>query len=275
MSAADLDHLRQPPGQGSREPSAPAALPRRVLNQTRYESMTMLRNGEQLLLLVILPVIALIALTRMNLLDTVLPTGVTRVDFAVPGVLALSVISNAFSGQGIQTGFDRRYGVLRQLATTPLGRGGLIAGKLGAILLVLAVQCVLIGTVGTVLGWAPEIGSLVAALPILFLGAVAFTGLGLLVAGTLRAEATLAVVNLLWVLLAVVGGTLAPATALPEWIAPVIGLLPSAALSDALRMVLLPGGLHDAGLALLGPVAVLAVWAVGAWAATARWFRWC
>ncbi|WP_189587233.1 MULTISPECIES: ABC transporter permease [Kocuria] len=248
----------------------PAPMWRRVISQTRYEALTMLRNGEQLLLLVILPVIALVALSRMDLLDSVLPAGASRLDYAVPGVLALSVISNAFSGQGIQTGFDRRYGVLRQLATTPLGRSGLIAGKLGAILLVLAAQTVLIGAVAWFMGWHPSASALLEAAPLLVLGAVAFTGLGLLAAGTMRAEATLAVVNLLWVLLAVVGGTLAPASALPEWLAPLIGLLPSAALADGLRHVMVP---DDPG-ALLGPVVVLAAWAAIAWAATARWFRW-
>lgn len=248
----------------------PAPLWRRVVSQTRYEALTMLRNGEQLLLLVILPVIALIALSRMDLLDSVLPPGASRLDYAVPGVMALSVISNAFSGQGIQTGFDRRYGVLRQLATTPLGRSGLIAGKLGAILLVLTAQAVLIGAVAWFMGWHPSLSILLAAAPVLLLGAVAFTGLGLLAAGTMRAEATLAVVNLLWVLLAVAGGTLAPAAAMPDWLAPLIGLLPSAALADSLRHVMVPG----APAALLGPILVLAAWAALAWAATARWFRW-
>ncbi|WP_220433263.1 ABC transporter permease [Kocuria coralli] len=250
--------------------SAPSPMARRVMSQARYETLTMLRNGEQLLLLVILPLIALIALTRMDLLDAVLPAGSSRVDYAVPGVLALSVISNAFSGQGIQTGFDRRYGVLRQLSTTPLGRSGLIAGKLCAILIVLLVQTLLICGVALAMGWRVPWSGVPLAAVLLVLGAVAFTGLGLLVAGTLRAEATLAVVNLLWVLLAVAGGTLAPAGALPEWIAPLVGLLPSAALSDGLRAVLVPAS----GLSPLGPVVLLTVWAVGAWAATARWFRW-
>lgn len=269
MTTQEQHHARSAVAGHARAAGA-APMPRRVASQTKYEALTMLRNGEQLLLLVILPVIALVALTKMDLLDTVLLPGTTRIDYAVPGVLALSVISNAFSGQGIQTGFDRRYGVLRQLATTPLGRSGLVAGKLGAILLVLGFQCLLIGVLAMVLGWHPSLPGVLAALAVLVLGAVAFTGLGMLAAGTLRAEATLAVVNLLWVLLAVAGGTLAPAAALPEWVAPVVALLPSAALGDALRAVLVPG----ASACLAGPLLILAVWAVAAWAATARWFRW-
>lgn len=251
-------------------PSRPAPAGRRVAAQAAYETRTMLRNGEQLLLLIILPVMALFALTWMDLLDGALPAGAERIDLAVPGVLALSVISNAFSGQGIQTGFDRRYGVLRQLSTTPLGRFGLIAGKLGAILAVLAVQTVLICGIGLALGWRPEPLSVLAMLLILGVGAAVFTGLGLLVAGTLRAEATLAVVNLLWVLLAAAGGTLGPAAALPGVLGWAASLLPSAALGESLRIVLVGTG-HGP---LVLHLAVLAVWGLLSWAATVRLFRW-
>lgn len=250
--------------------SDPAPLNRRVVSHVRYETLTMLRNGEQLLLLVILPVIALIGLTRSEILDASLPPGVSRIDYAVAGVLALSVISNAFSGQGIQTGFDRRYGVLRQLATTPLGRGGLLAGKLGAVLVVLALQYGVIGLAAYAMGWRPSITALFASVLFLIPGAVAFIGLGLLVAGTLRAEATLAFVNLMWVLLAAIGGTLAPATALPDWATPVVSVLPSSVLAEGLRHVMA----QDSLTVLTGPVIGLTLWAACAWTAALRWFRW-
>ncbi|MFC6258395.1 ABC transporter permease, partial [Kocuria oceani] len=150
--------------------SDPAPLVRRVAAQSRYEALTMLRNGEQLLLLVILPLMALVALTLTDLLDAAVPPGLTRVDVAVPGVLTLCVLSNAFSGQGIQTGFDRRYGVLRFLSTTPLGGGGLITGKLVAIVAVLAVQYVLVGALGAALGWRPDPVAVLVSVPVLLLG---------------------------------------------------------------------------------------------------------
>ncbi|GGG56939.1 ABC transporter [Kocuria dechangensis] len=246
----------------------PAPLPRRVVAQARFETVAMLRNGEQLLLLVVLPLMALVALTYTPLLDGVLPAGASRVEIAVPGVLALCVLSNAFSGQGIQTGFDRRYGVLRFLSTTPLGRSGLIAGKLLAILAVLAVQYVLVAGLGAALGWRPGPGALLLSVPVLLLGAAAFTGLGLLLAGTVRAEATLAVTNLVWVLLAAVGGTLFPSTTLPGAASWLVDVLPSGALGSALRETFLTGGPSPA------PLVVLAVWALASWAAALRWFRW-
>lgn len=248
--------------------SAPAPLLRRVAAQARFETVAMLRNGEQLLLLVVLPLMGLVGLSLTGMLDAVVPPGAERVDVAVPGVLALCVLSNAFSGQGIQTGFDRRYGVLRLLSTTPLGRGGLIAGKLLAVLAVLAVQYVLVAAVGAALGWRPGVLAVLVSVPVLLLGAAAFTGLGLLLAGTVRAEATLAVTNLVWVLLAAVGGTLFPAGTLPEGPAWLVGLLSSGALGQALRETFLTGAPHPL------PLLVLAVWAAGAWAGAVRWFRW-
>lgn len=247
---------------------APAPLARRVAAQARYETLAVLRNGEQLLLLVVLPLMALVGLTLTDLLDGTVPAGAARVDVAVPGVLALCVLSNAFSGQGIQTGFDRRYGVLRFLSTTPLGRGGLIAGKLLAILAVLAVQFVLVAALGAGLGWRPGPTAVLASLPVLLLGAAAFTGLGLLLAGTVRAEATLAVANLVWVLLAAVGGTLFPAGTLPDGLGPLVQLLPSGALGTALRETLLTGAPG------LLPLLVLTLWTAAAWSAAVRWFRW-
>lgn len=246
----------------------PACLARRVAAQARYETRAVLRNGEQLLLLVILPLMALVALTLTDLLDAAVPAGASRVDVAVPGVLALCVLSNAFSGQGIQTGFDRRYGVLRFLSTTPLGRGGLIAGKLLAIVAVLVVQYVLVAALGAALGWRPDAAAVLVSVPVLLLGAAAFTGLGLLLAGTVRAEATLAVTNLVWVLLAAVGGTLFPSSTLPVGLTWVVEVLPSGALGTALRETFLTGAPTPL------PVLVLLVWAAAAWAGAVRWFRW-
>ena len=110
---------------------------RRILNQGRYESIQMLSNGEQLILAVVMPLIALFVLTLTDLVNDVADRSI---DAAVPGVLALCVISTAFTGQGIGTGFDRRYGVLTMFSTTPLGKTGLIFGKVIAVLSVLLIQ---------------------------------------------------------------------------------------------------------------------------------------
>lgn len=244
---------------------APAPLSRRILLQGKYEALTMLRNGEQLILAVVLPLLALVGLTVTPLLDGL---GGSRVDVAVPGILALCAMSTAFTGQGISTGFDRRYGVLRFLSTTPLGRTGLIAGKVLAVLAVLVLQVLVVGAVALALGWRPSPAGWLPGLALLVLGAAAFTALGLLVAGTVRPEATLAITNLLWILLGALGGIVIPSERLPGLAQAVVHYLPSGALGQALRDAFLHGSLNG------GAALILLLWAALAGAAAIRWFKW-
>ena len=244
---------------------APATLLRRILLQGRYESLAMLRNGEQLILAVVLPLLALVGLTVTPFLDGF---GASRINVAVPGILALCAMSTAFTGQGIATGFDRRYGVLRFLSTTPLGREGLIAGKVLAVLAVLCLQVAVVALVAFPLGWQPSASGWLPGLSLLALGAVAFTALGLLVAGTVRPEATLAITNLLWILLGALGGIVIPAERLPALAQEVVHYLPSGALGEAMREAFLHGSLNG------GAALILLLWTVLAGAAAIRWFKW-
>ncbi|HSO16265.1 MAG TPA: ABC transporter permease [Arthrobacter sp.] len=244
---------------------APATLLRRIAQQGRYETVTMLRNGEQLILAIVLPLLAMVGLTVTPLLDGF---GASRINVAVPGILALCAMSTAFTGQGISTGFDRRYGVLRFLSTTPLGRTGLIAGKVLAVLAVLSLQVLVVTAVALVLGWQPDPQGWAPALALLALGAAAFTALGLLVAGTVRPEATLAITNLLWILLGALGGIVIPAERLPALLEAVVQFLPSGALGEAMREAFLSGTVNPAS------VLVLLLWTAIAGLAATRWFKW-
>ena len=196
----------------SQRPAAPAA---RVRAQGLFELRLLLRNGEQLLVSLILPLLALIGLA-MSTVPSLGPG--RRIDIAVPGVLALCVISSAFTAQAIATGFDRRYAVLRYLGVTPLGRDGLLAGKAVATLAMVGVQVLVIGGVGLVLGWRPSGAGLVIAPVFLVLGVWVFVALALVLAGLLRAEGVLAVANLLWVLFLVLGPGRWPAGGIPRWV---------------------------------------------------------
>ena len=241
----------------------------RVIEQGRYETMAMLRNGEQLMLNIIFPIMALIALRFTGLIDEYANSaGVSRMDAAVPGVLALCVISTALSGQGIATGFDRRYGVLRFLATTPLGRNGLIMGKCIAVLVVVAIQFTLVAVLGYGLGWRPDAIAVSRSIITMLMGAGAFTALGLLIAGTVRAEATLAIVNIAWVILAGAGGVVFPLKSFPDWYAGVVAWSPSAALGDALR------GNFIQHQWLAEPHWVIIVWTVVIGFIASRKFKW-
>ena len=240
---------------------------RRVAAQASFETRAILRNGEQLLVTILLPLFLLVGLDRVHAveLDT---GGASRIDFITPGVLAVAVMSTAFTSQAIATAFDRRNGVLRLMATTPLGRGGLLAGKVLGVLAVEVVQAVVLVVAALVLGWHPQASGIALAVAAALLGTAAFTSLALLVAGTLRAEGVLALANLLLVVLIVAGGVLVP----PDHLAPgwghVASLLPSGALGDAMRGALLDGSIP------LGPVVVLLVWTLVLGWATRRWFRW-
>ncbi|MFC5752764.1 ABC transporter permease [Actinomadura rugatobispora] len=246
---------------------APGAvpLPRMILAQAGYELRTLLRNGEQLLLTMIIPVVLLALFGGTSLLD--LGPG-PRVDFLAPGVLALAVMSTAFTGQAIGTGFERRYGVLKRLGATPLPRSGLIAAKTLTVLAVEALQAAVICAVALAMGWSPH-GDPVSALALILLGTAAFSGFGLLMAGTLRAEATLAAANLVYVLLLAVGGVVFPLERFPSEVRSALELLPISALAEGLRDVLQHGAAFPGG-----PLLVLAVWAAAGLALAARFFRW-
>lgn len=242
-----------------------ASLTSRILNQGKYEAATMLRNGEQLVLMVVMPLLGLVALVATPLLDGM---GHPRVAIAAPGILALCALSTAFTGQGIATGFDRRYGVLRFLSTTPLGKAGLIAGKVLAVLVALALQVALISMVAVFMGWRPPLAGVLLGIPLLVLGAAAFTALGLLIAGTVRPEATLAITNLGWILFAALGGIVLPAGKFSSALEGFVQWLPSGALGNLMRAALIDSRLDVWGLI------VLLAWAAVASFAAVKWFKW-
>lgn len=248
-----------------------APLASMVAAQARMEARLMLRNGEQLLLAVVIPVIVLVAgvagADRLGLNFD----GHRPVDVLTPGVLALAVMSTAFTSVAIATGFERRYGVIKLLGASPLPRHGLLLGKVCALLNVVLLQLVVLVVIGLILGWEPSMAhpvrSLAAATLALGFGTAAFAALGLFVAGVLRAEATLALANLVYLLLMAGGGLVLPraaygaASQFLQW-------LPSAALGDAMRAALL-----DADFAWTS-LAVLLVWAAVGALLTARTFAW-
>jgi ABC-2 type transport system permease protein len=249
----------------------PAAAPlgRMITAQATLETRTLLRNGEQLILTLIIPLLLLTAFSLEPLIN--FGTGLSRIDFLTPGIIALAVMSTAFTSQAIATGFERRYGVLKRLGATPLSRGGLIAAKTATVIGVELLQGVLILAVGLAIGWRPDASpaAIVSAPLLILLGTAAFSGLALLMAGTLRAEATLAAANLVYILLLGVGGVVFPLTKFPAGARPVLELLPTGALSTGLRSVLQYGVPFP-----VGNTVTLAVWAVVAIALAARTFRW-
>lgn len=245
----------------------------RVLAQARFEARNLLANGEQLLVSLLLPLLALIGLALSDLVPVSVGSWehVSRINVVVPGVLALAVVSTALTGQAILLGYERRYGVLRLLGTTPLGRGGLIMAKAGAVLMVVTLQVVVISGAAFVLGWRPDLTGVPPALLFLVLGSGCFVALAVAIGGALRAEAVLALANLLWVVLLAGGGILIPTDALPASIAAIVEWLPSALLADGLRSALTTG---QAGIPMSLALLALTLWTLLLALVARRLLRW-
>ena len=236
-----------------------------VAAQTRIELMMTMRRGESLLVTLVIPIGILVFFSKV---DAVQVTSGNSIDFLVPGVLALAVMSTAMVSLGIATGFERRYGVLKRLGSTPLSRSGLLAAKTANVLAVEVLQAVLIIVTGIALGWHATSGIL-PALGLLLIGTVAFAGIGMLMAGTLRAEANLAAANGLFLVLLFLGGMAYPLYKLPDAIEVFAKALPAAALAECVRGVLAnPSHLP------VGELFVLLAWAVAAPLLAIRFFRW-
>lgn len=233
--------------------------------QVRTEVTLTLRRGESLLLTLGIPVLLLVFFSTVD----VLPTDTDEpVDFLAPGILALAVMSTAMVGLGIATGFERQYGVLKRLGATPLGRPGLLAAKTAGVVVVEALQVLVLVPIALALGWRVG-GSWPLAVVAVALGTVAFAGIGLLMAGTLRGEVNLAAQNGLYLVLLLAGGIVVPLDRLPAGLEAVARVLPSTALAELLR-----GTLTDAASAPGWAWVVLASWAVLGPAAAAATFRW-
>jgi ABC-2 type transport system permease protein len=263
---AGTDVLR--PGDG--RPSSPLA---RVAAMLEMELRLTSRRLENLFVTLLLPVVLLIFFGSVEILpdaETALP-GSQPIDGVLPAVLATAIVAAGLVNLGISTGFERSYGVLKRLGASPLTRGQLMAGKIGTILVVEAIQAILlVGLAVGIFGWAPGPDwSPPAVVAAVALGTAAFSALGLLFAGTLRAEATMALTNALFLLGILLGGLLVPAHQLPGLLGALASLLPTAALADALRI-----GLGASTGDLVEPLVVLALWAVGTSLLTARTFRW-
>lgn len=238
---------------GTFTPAPGAGRPLRMLwTHARTEATLTLRNGEQVLLTLLIPLVLLVGLTLVPVVELPDP----RVDALTPRVLALAVLSSAFTGQAIALGFDRRYGVLKRLAATALPRWLLVLGRVTAGLAVVAVQSVVICAVALLLGWSPS--GLPWMVLLLAVGTLTFGALGVLLGGALKAEVVLALANVVWFVLLMAGGVVVTTADLPSGMASVVALLPSAALTDGLIT------------ALAGSAPPLSVWlTLTAWGAGA------
>ncbi|WP_155767905.1 ABC transporter permease [Mycobacterium asiaticum] len=233
-----------------------------LLAQFSLEAKLLLRNGEQLLLTMFIPITLLIGLTLLPLGSF----GPHRAAVFVPAIMALAVISTAFTGQAIAVAFDRRYGALKRLGATPLPVWGIITGKALAVIFTVFLQSIVLGAIGFALGWRPGLAALALGGVVIALGTAGFASLGLLLGGTLRAEIVLALANLLWFVFAGLGALTLETAMIPTAVKWVARVTPSGALTEALSQAM------SLSVDWFG-LAVLAVWGVLAALAARRWFR--
>ncbi|MCT2583294.1 ABC transporter permease [Actinophytocola gossypii] len=208
-----------------------------LATHARTEAVLTLRNSEQILLTLLIPLALLVGLTLLTIFSLPEP----RVDSVAPRIFALAVMSSAFTGQAIALGFDRRYGVVKRLAATALPRWLLLAGRTSAAFVVVAVQLVVLGVVAAALGWSPSATGIVWAVLLVVLGTLSFGALGVLLGGALKAEIVLALANLVWFVLLLAGGIAVPASSMPGPLADIVTFLPSGALAEGLHTALTDG----------------------------------
>ena len=236
-----------------------APLPVVLRRQIRMELILTARRGEAVVLALGVPVLVLLGAGLTH--ATTLPAG-DRLGYVVPGVLALTVLSTAFTGQAITTGYERGYGVLKRLGASPLTRPGLLTAKTGAVFVLVVAQVLALAGIGTAVGWRPNLAGVPSALGATVLATTAYCGLALCLASVLKPETTTAAATLIYVLLLATGGIMfgAPAGA---------ALLPLTAHAEALRDALTAGRAVPASAWL-----TLTAWAVAGVTAAVRTFRW-
>jgi len=241
---------------------APAPRAKRIMRHGLIEARLLIRNAEQLLLALVIPLAILVA-------GRFASTSVGNLELLGPSVLALAVWSSAFTSVAISTAFERRYGVLERLATTPLGKPGLLAGKALSVIMIIVGQLVILAGAAVGLGWRPTFTPLsaVMAVVLVILATATFVCLALLLAGRLRAESTLGLANLIYVILLIGGALIIPLERYPAVLRPVIEALPTAALGEGLRAA-------ASGQLLGWPLLVLLGWLVAAGLAAWKGFRW-
>jgi len=251
--------------------SRPASPIQAVAAMTAMELRLVLRRGENLFATIVIPTLVLVLFSSL----AILPMGVGRpVDFLLPGSIALGIVATSLVSLGITTAYDRSYGVLKRLGGSPLSRAELVAARILTVLVVETAQvALLVGTAIVALGWSPGSGGSPLLLVVAVLtGTAAFAGLGLLLAGTLRAETMLAVANVLFLGFFVLGGTIVPIERLPGPLAAIAAALPAAPLSELLRSAF--GSAVAAGADVASPLVLLIAWAIAAITLAVVTFRW-
>jgi ABC-2 type transport system permease protein len=235
-----------------------------ALRQGAWEFKLSLKNGEQFLLLVIIPVAVFLTLTQ----TAVIGGGKWDIAEALSVSITVSVLAAGFTSLAIATAFERRSGTLVTMGVTPISRVELVTGKTLSTVYLAAISALILGVVALVLGWRPTLSATLIPL-ILILGIASVTGFAFLLAGTVRAEAVLALANGIFVFAMIFGGIVFQYSGI---LGTVIELFPPAALSNCMSHAL--DSTPQDSLPLLVSIGVLLAWSVAGTLASAKFFKW-
>lgn len=247
--------------------NTPASALHQIATQTAYELLLTARRGENVLVTLIIPVMLLIFFASLNIIPA--EGNVSPAAFLLPGIIAIAIIAAGMVNLGIATAYERYYGVLKRLGSSPLSRSALIAAKIISILLLEIVQVILLVAIAALFFHWQMAGSLPLTLLTIILGTITFSALGLALAEALRAEMTLAGANALFLLFLILGGGILPLSHLPTPLAALAEILPSTALTQALQQSMNGGTAFP-----VQPLLTLLVWTIIILAVTLRTFRW-
>lgn len=238
-----------------------------LLHQARMELLMTLRQGERVMVTLFIPILLLIGFNALKVVPV--PVHESETDVLLPGVLALAIISAGMVSLGIATAYERNYGVLKRLGSSPLTHSALILAKIISVLALELIQTLMLMAFAILFyGWHPA-GSLPLAVLAALLGTITFAALGLAMAGALRASTTLVSTNTLYLLFVFIGGGFFPLSRLPGPLAALAQLLPASALTSALQHTMLAGSTFPSGAFL-----TLVIWAVVILALAIKTFQW-
>lgn len=198
--------------------------------------------------------------------------GARYIDFLIPGLLGLNIMGTGMWGVGFGIVKSRTHKLLKRFLASPMRKSDFMLAFMLARLVFLGVEVAAVLAFGYFVFGVPIHGSILAIAAIVLLGAMTFSGLGLLVASRSKTiEGISGLLNVVMVPMWICSGVFFAYSHFPDAVQPFIRALPLTALNDALRMVLLDGAPLLAAAGFLG---VLVLWGVGSFGLALGIFRW-
>jgi ABC-2 type transport system permease protein len=204
--------------------------------------------------------------------EAVSSAGSRYIDWLVPGLLGMTIMQTGLWGVGFSIVQSRTRKLLKRLVATPMRRSDYLLAQILARMVFLAVEATVLVGFGYLVFGVPMRGSWMLITTTILVGALSFSGIGLLAASRAKTvEGLSGMLNLVILPMWILSGVFFASSNFPDPLQPFIHVLPLTALNDALRAVMLEGA---AASAVSAPLALLGVWGAASFALALRLFRW-